>query len=143
MAYDPYLKPREDQEIPELSWASLPELLAESDFVSLHCSLTSETKGLIGAEQFGLMRKGVFIVNTSRGQLVDETALADALERGNVAGAALDVFEVEPLPADSPLRRFSQCIFGSHNSSNTQEAVDRINALAVANVIEALKEAGR
>ncbi len=140
VAYDPYVEAGGDQDLPEVSMASLPELLAESDFVSLHCSLTPETRGLIGAEQFALMRRGAFLVNTSRGQLVNESALADALDSGKVSGAALDVFELEPLTLDNPLHRFSQCIFGSHNSSNTQEAVDRINALAVSNLIEALKE---
>ena len=77
-------------------------------------------------------------MNTSRGQLIDEEALIQALNEQNVAGAALDVFEKEPLPEKSPLRHFDNCIFGCHNSSNTKEAVLRVNELAIRNLIEGL-----
>jgi D-3-phosphoglycerate dehydrogenase len=84
------------------------------------------------------MKHGVFIINTSRGGLIDETALADAIQNGIVDGAALDVFEHEPLPDNSRLRTFDSCIFGSHNSSNTKESVDRVNEFAINNLIEGL-----
>jgi D-3-phosphoglycerate dehydrogenase len=80
----------------------------------------------------------VFVVNTARGPLIDEPALVRALESGQVAGAALDVFEDEPLAASSPLRRFESVILGAHNSSNTAEAARRVNDLAVRNLLDAL-----
>ena len=135
LAYDPYAT---STEVPGVSFVDLSQLIADSHFVSLNCSLTPETRHLIGAPAFAGMRRGAYLVNTSRGALIDEQAMVQALEDGVLAGAALDVFEQEPLPADSPLRRFGQCIFGAHNSSNTQEAVDRINELAVQNLLVAL-----
>jgi D-3-phosphoglycerate dehydrogenase len=82
---------------------------------------------------------GVYVINTARGQLIDEEALIQALRSGKVAGAALDVFEEEPLPADSPLREFDTCIFGTHNSSNTVEAVKRVNERAIQLLLEGLE----
>lgn len=81
----------------------LDALLAESDIVSLHCPLTDQTRGLIGAAEFARMKPGAFLVNTARGGIVDELALADALRRGAIAGAAVDVLSQEPPPADHPL----------------------------------------
>jgi D-3-phosphoglycerate dehydrogenase len=89
------------------------------------------------------MKRGVFIINTSRGGLINEEALAVAVREGIVAGAALDVFEIEPLPNDSPLRTFESCIFGCHNSSNTKEAVKRVNEMAINNLIEGLAQGDR
>lgn len=115
------------------------ELLRTADVVSLNCPLTSENRHMLGAEAFGSMKRGVWIVNTARGQLIDEAALIAALERGQVAAAALDVFEVEPLPMASPLRDFPQVILGSHNSSNTEEAVSRTTKAAIANLVAGLQ----
>ena len=84
------------------------------------------------------MKDGVWIVNTSRGALIEEAALADALESGKVGGAALDVFEVEPIRSDHPLLSFGNVIVGSHNGSNTREAVTRTTALAVNNLLAGL-----
>ncbi|MEM6472397.1 MAG: phosphoglycerate dehydrogenase [Planctomycetota bacterium] len=114
--------------IRHLDW---PEAIDESDFVVLCCSLNENTRNLIGGEFFRQCKNGLRLVNVSRGPLVDEMALADAIESGVVHSAALEVFDTEPLPADSPLRRFPQLIFGSHNGSNTQEAVDRTSHTAV------------
>ena len=93
---------------------------------------------MLGQREFSLMKSGVYIINTSRGQLIDELALIQALQEGRVAGAALDVFEKEPLPLDSPLRQFDNCIFGTHNSSNTGEAILRVNELAIQNLLKEL-----
>jgi hypothetical protein len=82
---------------------------------------------MINAARLGQMRPGAFIINTARGPLIDEAALVDALRSGHLAGAALDVFEEEPLPTASPLRELEQAILGSHNASNTREAVARAN----------------
>ncbi len=88
------------------------------------------------------MKPGMFLINTARGRLIDEDALADALALGTVAGAALDVFEGEPLSAESPLRGFQSCIFGSHNASNTVEAVARVNATAIEILVRELAKPG-
>jgi D-3-phosphoglycerate dehydrogenase len=116
----------------------LDAALRSADFVSLNCPLTTENRHMLGATQFSEMRRGVFLVNTARGPLIDEAALVGALETGQVAGAALDVFEDEPLPMSSPLRRFDNVIFGAHNSSNTAEAARRVNDLAVQNLLDSL-----
>lgn len=112
----------------------LPEMLATSDFVVLSCPLTPETRHLLNDETLRLLKPGSFVVNVARGPLIEEAALAKALGNGHVAAAALDVFEDEPLPVSSPLRAFPQCVFGSHNGSNTTEGVMRASALAVANL---------
>lgn len=116
----------------------LDAALRSADFVSLNCPLTSENRHMLGDARFNAMRRGVFLVNTARGPLIDETALVRALESGQLAGAALDVFQDEPLPMSSPLRRFENVIFGAHNSSNTAEAARRVNDLAVQNLLDAL-----
>ncbi|MFO7031941.1 dihydrofolate reductase [Limnospira fusiformis CCALA 023] len=114
------------------------ELLSEADFIALSCNLTAENYHLLSYPQFELMKPGVRLVNVARGPLVDEAALVAALESGKVAAAALDVFEVEPLPIESPLRRFDECIFGTHNGSHTRDAVLRVNELAIANLLAGL-----
>lgn len=122
-----------------LTVADLKKLLETSDFISLNCNLTAANRHMIGAKEFALMKNGVYIINTARGALIDETAMVEALSQGKVAGAALDVFEREPLPLDSPLRKFDNIIFGTHNSSNTAEAVARVNELAIGNLLEGLE----
>lgn len=119
----------------------LKELLQTSDFISLNCNLTSANRRMLGPREFTLMKTGVYIINTARGALIDEAALVQALREGKVAGAALDVFEQEPLPSDSPLRQFDNCIFGTHNSSNTSEAVMRVNDITIRNLLEGLEGA--
>lgn len=120
---------------------NLKDLLQGSDFISLNCNLTPENRHMLGPNEFALMKNGVYIINTARGALIDEVYLAQALGEGKVAGAALDVFEEEPLPADSPLRQFHNCIFGTHNSSNTMEAVMRVNKIAISNLLDGLEDA--
>jgi phosphoglycerate dehydrogenase-like enzyme len=94
--------------------ATLDELLQHADVVSLHLTLTAETRGLIGARELGLMKPGALIVNASRGPLVDETALIAALRSGHIGGAALDVFDAEPLPADHPFRSLPNVVATPH-----------------------------
>lgn len=113
-------------------------LLAESEVISLHCPLTPTTEGLFGAKAFAAMRDGSYFINTSRGRVHDEAAVIDALKSGKLAGAGLDVFEVEPLPTTSPLLAFDNVIVGAHNASNTQEAVIRTSGAALANALAAL-----
>lgn len=118
---------------------NLKDLLQGSDFISLNCNLTPENRHMLGPNEFALMKNGVYIINTARGALIDEAYLALALGESKVAGAALDVFEEEPLPADSPLRQFYNCIFGTHNSSNTTEAVTLVNEIAIRNLLDGLE----
>ncbi|MFQ6027627.1 MAG: phosphoglycerate dehydrogenase [Dehalococcoidia bacterium] len=120
----------------------LDQLLQDSDFISLNCNLTAANRHMLGPQQFALMKPGVYLINAARGPLIDESALCQALGEGKVAGAALDVFEKEPLPGESPLRQFDTCIFGTHNSSNTREAVLRVNQRAIDNLLKELEKAG-
>jgi D-3-phosphoglycerate dehydrogenase / 2-oxoglutarate reductase len=117
------------------------QLFAESDFLVLCAPATPETDHVVCADSLAQMRAGSFLINVSRGSLVDEAALADALEAGRLAGAALDVFESEPLPKASRLRALDGCIFGSHNASNTEQGVLRASELAVQNLIDGLSDA--
>lgn len=116
------------------------ELFRKSDFLVLCSPLKPETRHMVNESTLTLMRPESFLVNVGRGPLVDEAALIRALDSGHVAAAALDVFEEEPLPATSGLRRFEQCVFGSHNASNTREGVLRASARAVENLLEGLEE---
>jgi D-3-phosphoglycerate dehydrogenase / 2-oxoglutarate reductase len=114
-------------------------LWAESDVISINCPLNPATHHLVGSGAIALMRQGVYIVNTGRGPVIDTDALVDGLRSGRVAGAALDVMETEPLPADHALTTFDQVMFGSHNASNTLEASARVHGVAIANLIDALE----
>ncbi len=105
-------------------------LLSQSNVVLIACNLTPENRHLIGKSAFAQMQDGSFIVNVSRGPLIDESALVGAMASGKIAGAGLDVFENEPLPVDAPLRAYAdRCVFTTHNGSNTREAVARINQM--------------
>jgi D-3-phosphoglycerate dehydrogenase len=110
---------------------ALEDVLSKSDFLILACNLTAENRHLINAKTLELMKPGAFIVNVARGPLVDEAALIDALKNQRLAGAGLDVFEVEPLPGDSPLRDLPNCVFGTHGGSSTREAIIRVNELTL------------
>lgn len=108
-----------------------PDGLEHCDAVVLTASLTPSSRRMVNADTLRRMKPGTFLVNVARGGLVDEPALIAALDSGALTAAALDVFEVEPLPADSPLRRHPACVFGSHNGSNTLDAVERVSRLAI------------
>ncbi len=112
---------------------TLEALLTESDFVSLHCPLTPETRHLIDADALALMKPGAILINTSRGAVVDEAALAAAVGRGHLAGAALDVFEEEPR-AHSDLLEMPQVVLAPHLGSATLATRSRMSDLAVANL---------
>jgi D-3-phosphoglycerate dehydrogenase / 2-oxoglutarate reductase len=106
----------------------LEQLLAEADVVFVACQLTPENRHLLSRAAFAHMREGARVINVSRGPLIDQEALVEALRSGRVAAAGLDVFEREPLPVDDPLREFAdRCTFSTHNGSNTVEAVARTN----------------
>jgi len=106
-------------------------LLARSDVVIVACNLTAENRHLLNADAFAQMKRGSYLVNVARGPLVKEDDLVSALQSGHLAGAGLDVFEVEPLPDDSPLKTMENCVLGTHNGSNTVDAVNRVNRMTV------------
>jgi len=124
-----------------LRMVALSELLAASDFVSLHCDLNPTSFHLIGREELALMRPASYLINTARGAVVDELALVDALRERRIAGAALDVFEVEPLPTDSPLRAMDNCLLAPHNANNSPVARRRVHESTIANLLKGLHEA--
>ncbi|HVV71023.1 MAG TPA: D-2-hydroxyacid dehydrogenase [Verrucomicrobiae bacterium] len=113
---------------------SLETLFRESDVISLHCPLTPETAKLVNAERLSWMKPSAFLLNTSRGPLVDEEALANALNAGQIAGAGLDVLSQEPPLPDNPLLRARHCIVTPHHAWATQAARSRLLKTAVANV---------
>lgn len=127
-----------DVDVDHCKNVSLDELFTKSDIVSLQLPATPETRHLINNETLRSMRPGVWLVNISRGSLVDEAALVEALRRGSMGAAALDVFESEPISPDNPLLGFDNVILGSHNGSNTHEAVARTTRLAVENLATGL-----
>jgi D-3-phosphoglycerate dehydrogenase len=113
----------------------LDELFSTADVVCLHVPLLPATHQLVDADRLASMKQGAMLINVARGPVVDEAALIAALDSGHLGAAALDVFEVEPLPADSPLRGRDNVILGSHNASNTYEAVVRTTDQAIDNVL--------
>lgn len=119
----------------------LPELLKTCDFVSLHCDLNPTSFHLIGREEFEIMKPSAYLVNTARGPIVDEPALVKALREGRIAGAALDVFEVEPLPINSPLRALENCLLAPHNSNSSPVARQRVHESTISNLLKGLREA--
>ena len=138
IAYDPYFQAQAD--LSAVESAVWPQRVEEADFIVVTCALTSDNYHLLNADIFRKVKPGVRVVNVARGPLIDETALIDALSSGQVHSAALDVFEVEPLPTDSRLRSFDQCIFGSHNGSNTVDAVRRASHQAIELLFQYLGE---
>src|SRR6266568_3311950 len=120
IASDPFVTPEAAAAV-GVTLVSLEEVLAQADIVSLHVFLNAETRGLINAERLALMKPDAYLVNTSRGPVVDEKALADALQAGRIAGAGLDVFEVEPMAADSPLLGVPNVVLTPHVASYSEE----------------------
>ena len=121
-----------------VEYAPLDELLAASNFVSLHCALTPATRGLIGAREFGIMRPDAILINAARGPVVDTDALVAALRDGQIGGAALDVTDPEPLPADHPLVGLPNGIVVPHTASSTVATRDRMADLAARNILAVL-----
>ncbi|MGM0695023.1 MAG: phosphoglycerate dehydrogenase [Pseudomonadota bacterium] len=123
IAYDPGVEGNRGLDyVTRKAW---PEGLEQADMLVMTCALNEHTRHILNADTLRAMKPGSCVINVARGPLIDEQALMVSLENGHTHAAALDVFEVEPLPADSPLRAMPQCVFGSHNGSNTKEAVKR------------------
>jgi D-3-phosphoglycerate dehydrogenase len=125
LAFDPYLDAKKAAAL-GAELRDLDSLLAAADFVSIHTPLTPETRNLLDAARLAKMRKTARLVNAARGGIVDEAALADALKSGRLAGAAFDVFDTEPLPANSPLRGLPNVVLTPHLGASTEEAQERV-----------------
>ena len=136
IAYDPYVSPARATQL-GIELVTLDELLERADLISVHLPKTPETKGLIGADQLARTKTGVVIVNAARGGLVDEAALADAVNSGHVRAAGLDVFETEPC-TDSPLFELPQVVVTPHLGASTAEAQDRAGTDVAKSVLLAL-----
>ncbi len=135
LVYDPYVEESMLREL-KVERAELDELLRQSDFVSLHVPLNESTRHLIDREKLSLMKKTAYLINTARGGVVDEKALAEALKNGQIAGAALDVFDVEPLPPDSPFFDCPNVIMTPHVGAHTHEAILRMNMMAAESILD-------
>jgi D-3-phosphoglycerate dehydrogenase / 2-oxoglutarate reductase len=140
IAYDPYLSPTRADEL-GIEMVGFKKVLKRSDFISIHVPLTAETAGIVDAPALAKMKPSAFVVNSSRGGVVDEAALARALHDGVIAGAALDVYETEPLPEDSPLRDAPNLVLTPHLGASTEEAQVGV-AREVAQKIRLLLETG-
>lgn len=137
VAYDPYVPATIAEEM-QATLLPLADLLAQSDIITLHAIVTPETMGIINAETIAAMKNGVIIVNVARGKLIDEQALADALQSGKVAAAGLDVFQEEP-PVNSPLIGLPTVIHTPHLGASTKEAQHNVGIEMVEQIAEALR----
>jgi (S)-sulfolactate dehydrogenase len=139
IAHDPFI-PADDPSWDQAERVTFADLLQRADVLSIHTPLTHDTRNLIGATALGRMKPTAVLINTSRGGVVDEVALASALRSGTITGAALDVFASEPLGPE-PASRFEgldSLVLTPHVAGNTRESVDRVAAVTVANVLEVL-----
>jgi D-3-phosphoglycerate dehydrogenase len=137
VGYDPFLKPEQMVEFATPA-ASMDEVFSAADFLTLHIPGGASNKGAVGKKQFGLMKKTAFFINASRGDVVDEAALIEALRSGVIAGAAIDVFEKEPPQKDNPLMALSNVLLTPHNASQTRECMIRMALHAAQGVDEVL-----
>lgn len=136
VAYDPYAKP--EPSLAPVEFADWPASVEDCDFLVFTCALNESTRHMLNDTVLASCRDGVRVVNVARGPLIDEAALCNGLQSGKVHSVALDVFEEEPLPSTSALRAFERNIFGSHNASNTEDAVMRASKQSIKQVREAL-----
>lgn len=138
ITYDPYLSDEVAHDL-KVKRVDLPELLASSDFITLHAALTPDTEKMIDAKAIAQMKDGVRIVNAARGALIDEEALVEGLKSGKIAGAALDVFTCEPLPPDSPLLALDNVVVTPHLAASTGEAQRDVGTQIVDQMLDALR----
>ncbi len=130
-----YNRQQREVDLPNFQWADhLTDLLKEADVISLHCPLTPETEEMINRDNLAIMKDSAIIINTSRGRLINNQDLADALNNGVIAGAGLDVLDVEPPSASNPLLSAKNCMITPHISWATKEARGRLLDMAVDNV---------
>jgi len=121
-----------------IEMTSLETLLSNSDFVSLNCDLNPTSHHLMNSDTFALMKSNAILINSARGPIVEETALINALQNGQIAGAALDVFEHEPLPPDSPLMKMDHVLLAPHNSNSSPAAWERVHWNTIRNLFDGL-----
>jgi D-3-phosphoglycerate dehydrogenase len=138
LAYDPY-PDRDFAEKVGVELAGLDEILSQSDFVSLHLPLLPATRGMVNAEFLAKMKPGAYLVNTARGELINEIDLAAAIQSGHIAGAALDVFPVEPPPSGNPLLGLPQVLVTPHLSAHTDGATNRMGWMALEDCLAVLR----
>lgn len=138
-AYDPYVEDSVFENHGVIREQSLKELFSTADIISMHCPLTEETAQMINDTSIGWMRPGVVVINTARGGVVDEVALEEALRSGKVASAGLDVFAVEPPPADHPFWSMENVVVSPHVGTSTAEADVRVSVAAVMGIIQVVE----
>jgi D-3-phosphoglycerate dehydrogenase len=136
LAFDPYVQPGGST---DAAVTDLDELLRDSDIVTLHAPLTNETKRMANEGFFGTMKANSFLINTARGELIDEKALVEALTTGHLAGAAIDVFDREPLPKDSPLLGLPTLIATPHMAAHTDDAMNAMGEIAMKDCLSVLR----
>ena len=140
IAYDPYIpKEKATATDTEVSLVDLHTLLRESDYITIHTPLTRKTEGLIGEKEFNVMKNGVFIINAARGKIIDESALYNALIKGKVAGAGIDVFAKEPPAGNNPLLKLDNVILTPHVAGITRESAKRLSLSVAEDIINVLK----
>ncbi len=121
-----------------MEMVDLNDLLKHADFISINCDLNPSSFHLINAQALRHVRSSAVLINTARGPIVEEAALIDALNKGKIGGAALDVFEIEPLPQDSPLRKMDNVMLAPHNSNSSPSAWERVHWNTIRNLLEGL-----
>ncbi|HCO60220.1 MAG TPA: hypothetical protein DIT58_08520, partial [Porticoccaceae bacterium] len=137
LAYDPTV----NTELQSLGveYTNLVTLFSESDIISLHCPLTPDTTGLINADNIARMKRGVYLINTARGAMIAEQALADALQTGHIAGAALDTLTTEPPPANHPLMKWDNVIITPHVGGSSDLSLTNMGMGAAKNILAVLR----
>ncbi|MEE8569579.1 MAG: D-glycerate dehydrogenase [Candidatus Bathyarchaeia archaeon] len=136
--YDLYPSKRAEEEL-GAERKSLEEVMKESDFISIHLALTAQTRGLIGEKQLKMMKKTAYIINTSRGPVINQADLTKVLSEGAIAGAGIDVFEKEPIPLDAPLLKLKNVVLAPHQASVTNEAREGMAVCDAENIAAVLK----
>jgi len=138
IAFDPYVKPEAARELGLTLCARMDDVFSQADVISLHTPLTPETRGFVNAAKLRLMKPTAFLLNFSRGEVVDETALCEALKTGVIAGAAIDVYDPEPPLKDNPLFALENILLSPHSAALTQECVIRMATGAAEGVVDVL-----
>ena len=138
LVFDPYVDSKRVEEV-NGKIVSLDELLRTSDIVTIHCQPTEETRGMLGAREFDMMKKTAVLINTARASITDEHALIDALRKGSIAGAALDVFSMEPVDCDNEFLELDNVTVMPHMGGNTVETIQRQSEAIVASITAFLK----
>ncbi|SVE43119.1 uncharacterized protein METZ01_LOCUS495973, partial [marine metagenome] len=137
LAYDPFLSLSKAREL-QVELLEQGELFARSDFITVHMPLTDQTRDMINTESLAGMKDGVYLINCARGGIINETDLVAAVESGKVAGAAMDVYETEPCPEDSPLRSLPEIVMTPHLGASTKEAQESVGIEVAEAVIDYL-----